>query len=334
MPEKSAPAFWVGNVPIMGRLILAPMDGVTDLPFRVMTRRLGSAMSYSEFINAIDVLNGHPRIPKQVKFLEEERPVVLQIYDDNADRMVEACQVLELLQPDVIDINMGCPAKTVSHRGAGAGLLREPEKVAEIVHKLVANLKVPVTAKIRLGWDDKSRNYLEVAKIIEDNGASLLAVHGRTRMQNYTGVADWDAIAEIKQILHIPVLGNGDVTNTMDIQRMLFHTRCDGVMIGRGAIENPWIFSGLERDNVRPELVYQSMLDQLESMLKFSGPKGIISFRKFAKRYLRPYQVERELLRSLLTCTDPNQFREILDRIFSDVIMTVKIGSDQNKAGL
>ena len=325
MSEKHSPAFWVGSVPVMGRLILAPMDGVTDLPFRVMTRRLGSAMSYSEFINAIDVLNGHPRIPKQVKFLEEERPVVLQIYDDNADRMVEACQVLELLQPDIIDINMGCPAKTVSHRGAGAGLLRDPEKIAEIVQKLVANLKVPVTAKIRLGWDIASRNYLEVARIIEDSGASLLAVHGRTRMQNYTGVADWDAIAEIKQILQIPVLGNGDVNNTMDIQRMLIHTGCDGVMIGRGAIENPWIFSGLDREDVSPDLVYDSMLDQLESMLKFSGPRGIISFRKFAKRYLRPYQVEHELIRSLLTTQDPDQFRQILDRIFSGTMMPVEL---------
>jgi len=323
MPEQSSPAFWVGSIPIMGRLILAPMDGVTDLPFRVMTRRLGSAMSYTEFINAIDVLNGHPRLPRQVKFLDEERPVVFQIYDDNADRMVEACQVLELLNPDIIDINMGCPAKTVSHRGAGAGLLRQPEKVAEIVTKLVANMKVPVTAKIRLGWDDKSRNYLEIARIIEDCGASLLAVHGRTRMQNYTGNADWDAIAEIKQILSIPVLGNGDVTSSADIERMFLHTGCDGVMIGRGAIENPWIFSGLDRESVSPELVYQSMLDQLNSMLTFQGPTGIISFRKFAKRYLRPYPVEHEQLRSLLTCLDPNQFREILDRIFSSASLPV-----------
>jgi tRNA-dihydrouridine synthase B len=323
MPEPTPPAFWVGSIPIMGRLILAPMDGVTDLPFRVMTRRLGSAMSYTEFINAIDVLNGHPRIPRQVKYLEEERPIVFQIYDNNADRMVEACQVLELLEPDIIDINMGCPAKTVSHRGAGAGLLREPEKVAEIVRKLVAYLKIPVTAKIRLGWDDKSRNYLEIARIIEDSGAAMLAVHGRTRMQNYTGVADWDAIAEIKQNMKIPVLGNGDVTSTEDIQHLLAHTQCDGVMIGRGAIENPWIFSGLDREFVRPELVYQSMLDQLDSMLKFSGPSGIISFRKFAKRYLKPYQVEQELLRSLLTCNEVDRFRQILDRIFSSASMPV-----------
>ncbi len=323
MSEQSSPAFWVGSIPIMGRLILAPMDGVTDLPFRVMTRRLGSAMSYTEFINAIDVLNGHPRLPRQVKFLEDERPVVFQIYDDNADRMVEACQVLELLNPDIIDINMGCPAKTVSHRGAGAGLLRQPEKVAEIVTKLVANMKVPVTAKIRLGWDDKSRNYLEIARIIEDCGASLLAVHGRTRMQNYTGVADWDAIAEIKQRLKIPILGNGDVSSTADIQRMLLHTGCDGVMIGRGAIENPWIFSGLDRNFVSPEIVYQSMLEQLDSMLEFQGPTGIISFRKFAKRYLRPYQVEYELQRRLLTCSDPNQFRQILEHIFSSASLPV-----------
>lgn len=323
MLESTSPAFWVGSIPVMGQLILAPMDGVTDLPFRVMARRLGSAMSYTEFINAIDILNGHPRIPRQVKFLEEERPVVFQIYDDNADRMVDACQVLELLRPDIIDINMGCPAKTVSHRGAGAGLLREPDKVAEIVRKMVANLQVPVTAKIRLGWDDQNRNYLDIARIVEDCGAALLAVHGRTRMQNYTGTADWDAIAEIKSNLKIPVLGNGDVTSTADIQRMLAHTGCDGVMIGRGAIENPWIFSGLDRDLVKPDIVYRSMLEQLDAMLTFSGPTGIISFRKFAKRYLRPYPVEHDLLRSLLTCSDPVRFREILDLIFSRTSLPV-----------
>jgi tRNA-dihydrouridine synthase B len=316
MPDLSQPTFWVGPVPIYGRLILSPMDGVTDLPFRVITRRLGSAMSYTEFINAMDVVNGNPHLPVRIRFLEEERPVVIQIYDDQPERMVEAAQVIEMLHPDIIDVNMGCPAKTVSCRGAGAGLLKEPKKVAEIISKLTARLRVPVTAKIRLGWDDQSRNYLEIARIIEGSGGKLLAVHGRTRMQNYGGRADWDAIAEIKQAVKIPVIGNGDVNTVADIERIFRHTGCDGVMIGRGAIENPWIFSGKDRGQVDLEEVYTTMMDHLHAILEYYGDKGLVLFRKYVKRYLRLYAVNPELMRALMTCEQPGQFVNLVDEVF------------------
>jgi tRNA-dihydrouridine synthase B len=317
MAEISTPAFSVGPIPVPGHLILAPMDGITDLPFRVLLRRLGSAMSYTEFVNAKDVIYWHPHLAERLQFLEEERPVVIQIYDDNPDRMLKAALILEKLHPDIIDVNMGCPAKTVSNRGAGAGLLKEPKKVAEIIQKLTANLSVPVTAKIRLGWDDKSRNYLEIAHIIEDNGARLLAVHGRTRVQNYSGQADWDAIAEVKQAIHtIPVIGNGDVTTVADIQRIVQYTGCDGVMIGRGAISNPWIFSGLDREQVSPELVYQTIMDHLKTSLDFYGNRGLILFRKFAKRYLKTYAIAPEIMQSMMTCEDPRQFFDLVNDTF------------------
>ena len=316
MAELSIPAFRIGPIPVGGPLILAPMDGVTDLPFRVLIRRLGSAMSYTEFVNAKDVIYWHAHLDERLKFLEEERPVAIQIYDDNPDRLVKAALILEKLRPDIIDVNMGCPAKTVSNRGAGAGLLKQPKKVAEIIQRLVASLSVPVTAKIRLGWDDQSRNYMEIAHIVEDCGASLLAVHGRTRMQNYTGLADWDAIAEIKQALHIPVIGNGDVASVADIQRIVQHTGCDGVMIGRGALANPWIFSGLDRGQVNPELVYQTMMDHLSTSLEFYGPRGLILFRKFAKRYLKPYAIDADAMENLMTCEDPRQFYDLVNNTF------------------
>jgi tRNA-dihydrouridine synthase B len=316
MADQKPPDFWIGSIPIYGKLVLSPMDGVTDLPFRVLSRRLGSAMSYTEFINAIDVLNEHPFLPDKLTYLEEERPVVFQIFDDDPDRMVKAARILEALHPDIIDVNMGCPAKTVSSRGAGSGLLKEPQKIAEIMHKLTTNLMVPITAKIRLGWDEDHRNFLEVARIIEEEGGRLIAVHGRTRTQGYGGRADWDAIAEIKQKARIPVLGNGDVCTTADVERILVHTGCDGVMIGRAAIENPWIFSGKNRNEIDTKAVYETMLTHFQANLDFHGKRGLMLFRKFAKRYLKPYPVDDERMHELMTCEDAGLYPLLLEDTF------------------
>jgi tRNA-dihydrouridine synthase len=155
-----------------------------------------------------------------------------------------------------------------------------------------------------------------VAKIIEGEGGKLLAVHGRTRMQSYTGVADWDAIAEIKQLLRIPVIGNGDVCITADIQRMIQHTGCDGVMIGRAALDNPWIFSQLNRNQVKPEQVYATMLEHSQMLIDFYGPRGLVPFRKFVKRYLKPYPIPNELIHAMMLCGDYQQFIDLLNESF------------------
>lgn len=316
MTDQRIPSFRVGNIPVYGNLILAPMDGFSDLPFRSLVRRLGSAMSYTEFINVRDVVNGYPYLPERVQYIEEERPVVFQIFDDHPDRMVRGAIRLQELRPDIIDVNLGCPAKTVSARGAGAGLLRDPKKIETIMRNLVASLTVPVTAKIRLGWDDATRNYLEVAKIIEGEGGQLIAVHGRTRVQAYGGEADWDAIAEVKQAVHIPVIGNGDVRMVADIEKMFRHTGCDGIMIGRAAVGNPWIFSGLDRGQVAPDLVYRTMVEHLLAIHQFYGERGLILFRKFAKRYLKPYPVPREMIYDLMTREGVDPILALLDEIF------------------
>ena len=329
MMAEIRPTFWVGAVPIFGDLVLAPMDGISDLPFRVLTRRLGSAMSYTEFINAIDVLNGYPFYKFRLNYLEEERPVVFQIYDDNPDRMVKAAQILMQFRPDILDVNMGCPAKTVSGRGAGAALLRDPKKVQEIIHKLVAVLPVPVTAKIRLGWDEASRNYLEIAKIIEGEGASLLAVHGRTRMQGFSGEANWEAIAEVKQALKIPVLGNGDVRSAEDIQLMLKQTGCDGIMIGRAARTNPWIFQRVNRDAVPVSTIMRTMDEHLDMMLDYYQQRGLILFRKFAKAYLKPLHLDPIIVEQLVTCEDPLVFRQVLKSTLEGNTMVTVGGSNE-----
>ena len=312
----SVPAFHVGSVPVYGDLILSPMDGFSDLPFRLMCRELGSAMSYTEFINVLDILNSHPRIEQKFAYMPEERPVVFQIFDNDINRLLEAALRLQERRPDVIDINMGCSDRSVSGRGAGAGLLRTPLKVARIFKTLSASLDVPVTGKIRLGWDDDCRNYLLIARIIEENGGAALAVHGRTKAQGYGGIADWDAIAEIKAALSIPVIGNGDVRKVADIERMKAHTRCDAVMIGRGAIGNPWIFSRLDRDQVPLEQVRFTMLRHLERMLKFyEGDYGLVLFRKHASRYLSPFPLTRSQRKRLFEAERPQEFSELLDSL-------------------
>jgi tRNA-dihydrouridine synthase B len=312
----TSPTFWVADIPIFGNLILSPMDGYSDLPFRALARGLGSAMSYSEFVNAFHVLHGHPHLEQRLAFDETERPVVYQIFDDDPDRLVQAALKIQARGPDIIDINMGCSTKNVAGRGAGAGLLQTPQKIAEIFSKLTAALDIPVTGKIRLGWDDESLNYLEVARIIEDNGGQLLAVHGRTKEQFYKGQANWDAIAEIKQAVSIPVIANGDVNNVADIDRILAHTGCDGVMIGRGAIGNPWIFSRLDREQVPEETVRITMLEHLEAMLDFYGTElGLVLFRKHASRYITPYRLNSEQRGKLLTRVQPAEFLALLDEI-------------------
>ncbi len=313
MADSLQPSFCIGSVPVYGDLILSPMDGYSDLPFRSICRELGSAMSYTEFINAIDIVYRHPHVQEKMAYLPQEQPVVFQLFDNNPERMLQAAIKLRSYNPAVLDINLGCSARSVSGRGAGAGLLRTPLKIAHIFSQLTRELDIPVTAKIRLGWDDQSRNYLLVARIIEDNGGAMIAVHGRTRQQRYTGQADWNAIAEIRQAVHVPVIANGDVRSVADIDRIKAHTNCQAVMIGRAALENPWIFSRLNRDQASLAQVRQTVFAHLERSLEFYGPqRGLVLFRKYVVRYLRPYSIALEDRQRLLTCEHLDVFRSLL----------------------
>lgn len=262
-------------------------------------------MSYSEFLNAIDVTHGNPHLKSQTYFKESERPFVYQIYDDNPERFLAAARLLVQRNPDIIDMNLGCSAKNVSNRGAGAGLLKTPLKIAQIAAALVKQSSVPVTAKIRLGWDDTSRNYLEVAHILEDSGISLIAVHGRTRRQEYSGQADWQAIAQVKQAVKIPVIGNGDILSYADGLRMLEKTGCDAVMIGRAAIGNPWIFANVEHDQVTAEEKISVMTRHLQAMIELYGEKiAVLMFRKHLVRYMSGTLVTPEIRRSIFSHTE------------------------------
>jgi nifR3 family TIM-barrel protein len=309
-------ALAIGNIQLKNDLILAPMDGYTDHPFRLIAAKFGSAISYSEFINAIDVLHGHPFLEKRLTFSDEERPFAYQLLDNNPDRILQSSIKLRQRNPDAFDLNVGCSSHSVAGRGAGAGLLSNPEKIGQIIHSLTHNFDLPITAKIRLGPTDDNRNYLTVAKLIEENGASAIIVHGRTRAQGFTGHADWDAIAEVKQAVHIPVIGNGDINRVSDIEKMKQHTGCDAVMIGRAAISNPWIIARRDRESIGNDEFYEFVKSHLSQMMAFYGDQvGLILFRKFANQYIKYYAPDRDLKIALLTSTDPNALLEIFQRI-------------------
>jgi tRNA-dihydrouridine synthase B len=310
---SSNPCFRIGQIDIYGDLVLAPMDGFSDSPFRRICRTMGSAFSYSEFINAVDLIENHPRLEERLSFEPDERPFFYQIFDNDPERIVKAAMLLSQKLPDGIDINLGCSVRRVSGRGAGAGLLKEPRKISQIFHRLASELNVPVTAKIRLGWDENSRNYLEIARIIEESGGKMLAVHARTKKDGFQGVIDLDAIAEIKQSLSIPVIGNGDVHTPAEIKRMKELTQCDAVMIGRGAIGNPWIFQRKECAEVSSEEKYVIIADHLRRIVNFYGKqRGVLLFRKHLKQYLAETGAAGTTLRDVLSCDDPSILAENL----------------------
>ena len=308
------PTFRVRNIPVYGDAILAPMDGFSDWPFRSICRMLGSAMSYNEFTRAEYIVNAIEHIEARFRFDEVERPFVIQLYGDDPDLIIAAALRVQEKRPDIIDINMGCPARTVANRGAGVGLMRTPLKVERIFQKLSKMLDVPVTGKIRLGWED-NRTYKLIARIVEENGGSLIAIHGRTQEQGYGGEANWDAIAEVKATVKIPVIGNGDVKTVADIGRMKTYTGCDAVMIGRAAIGNPWIFTRLDREQVTPEMARLMVHQHLERNMDFYGQhKGLILFRKHAMRYLAFQRLPRAVRTKIVVQNDPGEFLDLLDK--------------------
>ena len=308
-------SFYVGHVPIHGRAILAPMDGFSDSPFRLLCREFGSAMSYIAFISARELLQDHHLSRKGLRFDSRERPVAIQLYDNDVNRLRKAALRVQSLKPDMIDINMGCSTRRVSQGGAGAGLLCDPQKIANLIVQLDSTLDVPVTAKIRLGWDDDSRNYLDVAKTIEDNNGAMIAVHGRTCKQAFKGHADWDAIAEIKETVSIPVIGNGDVKTPEDIRHFLAHTACDGVMIGRAAIGNPWIFQNPSVAEVSNHELSSVIYLHYERMIVVYGEKlGLLRFRKHLSCYLDHAPNAQEFRDDLLTSDNHVDFIDLLNR--------------------
>jgi tRNA-dihydrouridine synthase B len=285
----------IGSLALDRPLLLAPMEDVSDQPFRLMSRRLGADVVYTEFISSEGLVRDARKCLEKLRLADGERPVGIQIFGSTVEVMVEAARIAEQAGPELIDINIGCPVKSVACRGAGAGLLQDPGLMSAIVEGIVGAVRLPVTVKTRLGWDDGSIRIVENAQMFERLGVRALAVHGRTRAQQRKGAADWEWIRRAKDAVSIPVFGNGDIRDPEEAIRMFEEYGVDGVMIGRGAIADPWIFwrAKVYRDTGRvPEIEpgerIGTALEHLDLSIEFKGtPRGVIEFRKHWKGYLR-----------------------------------------------
>lgn len=265
--NKKNYGFCIGNVPIGGPLVLGPMAGVTDLPFRLLCKEQGADLIYTEMVSAKGIYYNNRNTDALLETREEERPVALQLFGEDAKIMAEMAKRIEERPFDILDINMGCPVPKVVNNGEGSALMKDPKRVGEIVRAISGAISKPVTVKIRKGFDDKSVNAVEIARIAEDRGAAAVAVHGRTREQYYSGSADWDIIREVKEAVSIPVIGNGDIRTPQDALRMLKETGCDAVMIARGVQGNPWLFAQTKHYLETGELMPKPPAEEVAAMI-------------------------------------------------------------------
>jgi len=286
----------IGNIKIENAILLAPMEDVTDISFRLVCRELGADIVYTEFVNSEGLVRANEKTHQKLKIIDEERPVGIQIYGANIDSMVGAAKIAEAENPDLIDINAGCWVKNVVGHGAGSALLKDPPYMQQLVKAVVNSTGLPVTVKTRLGWDEKSIQILEVAKRMEDAGAVALTVHCRTRKAGHKGEADWSWIPQIKEVVNIPVILNGNVLTAQDVKNAFDETGADGIMIARGAIGNPWIFkeakellsTGTITTAIDEKMRIKTCLHHLELAIKVKGEKrAVIEHRKFYSGYLK-----------------------------------------------
>lgn len=288
----------IGNVTLENNLILAPMAGVTDLPFRLLCKEQGAGLLCMEMVSAKAIYYHNKNTESLMEIDERERPVSLQIFGSDADIMSEMAKRIEERPFAILDINMGCPVPKVAGNGEGSALMKNPALVREIVSKVVKAIEKPVTVKIRKGFDEEHINAVEIAKIIEDCGAAAVAVHGRTREQYYSGKADWEIIRQVKEAVSIPVIGNGDVIGPESAKKLLEETGVDGIMIGRAARGNPWIFgqidqylkTGMIPEKPSQEEVRKMMLRHARMQLECKGEYiGIREMRKHVAWYTGGY---------------------------------------------
>ncbi|MFZ5948116.1 MAG: tRNA dihydrouridine synthase DusB [Stygiobacter sp.] len=295
--------FKVGKIELTKPLLLAPMEDVTDIAFRRICKEFGADVVYTEFVNSDGLIRSNKNTEKKLEITEFERPVGIQIYGGNLEPMIEAAKIAEEKNPDMIDINAGCWVKKIAGRGAGAGLLKDPCYMQTMVESIVKNVSLPVTVKTRLGWDEKSINILEVAKRIEDAGASALTVHCRTKSQGHSGEADWSWIPKVKDVVKIPVALNGNVFTAEDVVKAFNETNADAVMIARGAIEHPWIFREAKLllnnqafNEVLPDERINIILRHLKYSLEIKDERSaIITFRKYYTGYLKGLPASKEV---------------------------------------
>ena len=259
----------IGNVEIKNKIVLAPMAGISNTSYRTIIKEMGAGLIFAEMVSDKAIMYDNQATIELLQMRESERPIAQQIFgSDEASFVIAAKKIVELMHPDILDINMGCPVPKIALKSqAGASLLKDPDKIERIVSAVVKSVDIPVTVKIRAGWDSSSINCVEVAKRIESAGASAITLHARTRAQGYSGHADWSLIKKVKEAVNIPVIGNGDVLSCYDAKRMLDETKCDAVMIGRGVLGNPWLIKEcveyLENGTIPKEITPKEKIEML-----------------------------------------------------------------------
>jgi nifR3 family TIM-barrel protein len=286
----------IGNLELENNVFLAPMAGVTDLPFRLLCKEMGCGLVYSEMVSAKGILYDNKNTTELLEIDPNERPVAVQLFGSDPEILGAMAKKIEPYPIDIIDVNMGCPAPKIVKNGEGSCLMKTPELVGKIVKSLVESQSKPVTIKFRKGFDDDHINAVEIAKIAEANGASAVAVHGRTREQYYSGKADWDIIKQVKAAVIIPVIGNGDVFTPQDAKNLFEHTGCDAIMVGRGAQGNPWIFKRilhyLETGELLPEPTAEEKVEKAlrhsQMLIDYKGEYiGVREMRKHMAWYMK-----------------------------------------------
>lgn len=314
----------IGNVEIKNNVILAPMAGICNSAFRRIIKEMGAGLIYAEMVSDKALVYENGKTEDMLYMTEYERPISQQIFGGDKESFVEAAKIVyEKMKPDIIDINMGCPVPKVAVSAqAGAALLKNPNKIYEIVKGIKEAVPIPVTVKIRSGWDFKSINAVEVAKVCEKAGASAICVHPRTRSQRYEGFADWSIIKEVKENVSIPVIGNGDIKTVYDAKRMLEETHCDAVMIGRGALGNPWLIRDTVKylnEGIEPEAISKSeriemCIKHLDYLLEFKREKtAVLEMRSHIAWYLKGLEGSNDVKRKIFVSNTKEEVLNILN---------------------
>ncbi len=327
----------IGNIEIKNRVVLAPMAGVCNSAFRTIAKEMGCGLVYAEMVSDKAVFYKNSKTLDMLYMTDKERPIAQQIFGSDKESFVIAAKyIYENMHPDIIDINMGCPVPKVAVSAqAGSALLKNPEKIKEIVKAVVESVPIPVTVKIRSGWDKDHINAVEVAKICEEAGASAICVHGRTRNQGYSGKADWNIIKQVKESVSIPVIGNGDVVDIYSAKKMLDETGCDAIMIGRASLGNPWIFKEvneyIEHNNIIPKPTPIEKIDMcLKHLTYLENIKVtkvvVLEIRNHVAWYLKGLKGSNEIKNQIYMTKDINEIKKILND-YRKEIMEVENGS-------